>query len=460
MNTNKKLLIDARGLVVILFTLISLIFYIYPRTNSFVNYFTFIDVLFVMILLYRKEKRLSFFFVFMSALAVFHFGQVPLEIFGLPINESYGYDLYSMYPGETMQQTLMFCCTGFNLLMLPYFISTDNVCKNNYEYEISSTEKNRAYRYGVLLFWILLFPVLVYDFTLIRSSITLGYQAKYEYSNSFLTSVDMYFPMAVICIIAGGKRDNNWKKYYTFTLLRQMLQMIFVGNRGPIIICLIIYEITRRVFQNNTKVKNRWIYAIVALGIVLLLPFIAMTRDISNSTSIIDYIMNYNPVAMVLSEFGSTLITPILAFDYVQEVGKLCGKTFLGGLAIILPFSSRYLPNIREYMNVGAILNPYSPLGGALGGSMFADVIINFSYGGLLLLPIIGMIVKRISYKIEAARYSPNIVKNCLLIYFGYGLLLYTRGSAQDIGLALKRTLYMLLIYLVVEAVEKKGSSK
>ena len=133
--------------------------------------------------------------------------------------------------------------------------------------------------------------------------------------------------------------------------------------------------------------------------------------------------------------------------DYIEKFGVLLGKNYLGALAVLIPFSSHFMSRIRSYMNVGALLNPYSPLKGALGGSLFADMIISLGNWGLLVAVPLGVIVAKLSHRIT---YSKSVdFWKCTTIYFSYSILLYVRGTAEDLALTGKRTIYLIILYIV-----------
>ena len=82
---------------------------------------------------------------------------------------------------------------------------------------------------------------------------------------------------------------------------------------------------------------------------------------------------------------------------------------------------------------------------------MFADLIINFSMCGVLVAFIIGCLVCKLSDRIEKIVPQKSLFLNCLLLYFSYAVLLYARGSAQDLGLGIKRCIYMMVVYFILE---------
>ncbi len=440
-----------RAVILMILTVVSWVLYAEDIELVTLNQVIVADVLLVMLCLYDREKPINLFFLFMAELAVFHFGLVPVELLGLPVNTSSGYNLYRMYAEADIKQGLFLCLIGYNLMAFSGYCAKRQTASVLLPRE-STREKDGVYRYGLFLFWVLLIPTLVYDLQILESGAQIGYMAKYEYDNSFLASMDLYFPMAIICIIAGGSKKNKWKWFYGFALVRAVLTLFILGNRGPVIIYLLVYELTRAVYQrgDRKKLKKGRVLLLVAAAI-LVVPFIAMIRGGGEGIAFLDYIKEYNAFSMFLSEFGSTLITPLLSLEYVETFGTLGGKTYAGGLATVIPFSQYFLADIRSYMNIGALLNPYSPLQAALGGSLFADMLINFGAWGMWMSVPIGILVQMLSDRIYQNAGNKKLMTGCLILYFGYGVLWYPRGAMQDIGLAVKRTLYMWIIYYMLK---------
>ena len=449
-------IVDFRKIILLLFLLAGSLFASSSSGNlQSLNIYILVDVAVVIVVFYDPEHRFSLLFVFMALLALFHFGQVFLNIFSLPITTSHAYDLFSMYSEDEIKKTLRFCIISYNLIALSACFVRGRLRQKSeyvdcgYSKLESERDSSDIYYFGKLLFWILLIPIVVFDITIAISGLSIGYMARYTYQYPILSDLDQFFPMVIICLIAGGNEDRKWKGYYCFALVRIAVQMFTVGNRSSLIIYLILYELTRHNchFRDDRKnVLKSIIYIATIIGVCVMVSFVAIIRG-GNRISLSAFLGEYNVFSLFLSEFGSTLITPILASSYVVDVGLLWGKNYLGALAVLIPLSSRFLSGIRAYMNVGAILNPYSPLKGALGGSLFADMIISFGNIGMLLSIPLGVFVAKISNRIKLT--SKNDFWKCVSIYFSYGILLYVRGNAEDIGLTLKRTVYFIMLYFV-----------
>ena len=410
--------------------------------------FILINVLLVIIIVFDKQQPFNLFTIFVVLLALFHFGQVLLHVFSLPINTSNAYDLFSLYSDKTILKTLMYSLIVFNVIAFVGY-ATVNISKGKYAYtkgEKFSNDGANVYCFGKIMFWVFLLPIILFDITMISSGITMGYLARYTYPYPLLSDLDMYFPFAIICLIIGGNEDRKWKGYYGYALLRMAIQMFTVGNRSSLILSFILYEIARQTFQvsHGKKLRSRIIYIGVMIGVCVVISSIAVIRG-GDRITISTFFKEYNVFSLFFSEFGSTLITPILAGDYVEKFGHFSGKNYFGALAVLLPRSSVYLAEIRSYMNVGAILNPYSPVKGALGGSLIADMIIGFQSAGILIAIPLGMLVGNVSKTI--AKNKNRGFSQCAILYLSYGLLLYVRGNAEDVTLAIKRTIYVVIVY-------------
>ena len=418
------------------------------------------DIILVQVIAYNSKKAFNFYYIFISALALFHFGQIFTYIFDIEIVVTNAYDLFDMYSEKTLLTTLKFCVKGYNLIALfGYIFAYKDQELENTQQVADNENTDVIYNFGICAFWILLLPLLLYDITFLRMGLAYGYEAKYMYTNSLLASVDVYYPACVMCImIAAPKESKAWKYYYIFIIVRMALQMFIVGNRGPLIINLIIYELIRNTYHSSEKKKKlKAFYVVIGLAVAVLISFIAVSRG-EKEVNFSEFLTEYNFIALFLSEFGSTLITPILVVLYTGRFGFLAGKTYLGGLAALLPFSSQYMSEVRSYMNVGALMNPYSPNKGALGGSLFADMYINYGESAILISIIMGIIVGVVSSKIMNS--ASKTFSRCLIFYFLNSLLLYVRGSSQDIFLGLKRVFYLVIVYAIFEIFYNKRAKR
>jgi hypothetical protein len=223
--------------------------------------------------------------------------------------------------------------------------------------------------------------------------------------------------------------------------------MVLVGNRGPLLISIIIYIYVKHKFVE--QYSRRHAFIIIAFGafMVSLLPFISYIRSGSNNIGYFDYLVSENPVIDILSELGSTLVTPILARFYTFTNGFLVGKSFIGSLTTFSPFSDVLFSSIRKYISVSSLLNQYLPINSSLGGSFFAEMYINFGWYSLILIAFFGYIVSKVSMNLENFRNKSKPLFLSVNAYFCIGLLLYTRGNFIDVVFNAKRIIYVLILY-------------
>ena len=405
-----------------------------------------LDVALMQILCFDKKHPVNLVYIFISCIAVFHFGQVILYVLGITPNTDYAFHLFGMFDDEILYKTLKFCVHCYNGFCLTGFFA--GMTPGFFEVVRNDAEKKLVYDFGRKLFCILLIPILLYDFVLLFLARSMGYAAKYALSNGFFSTVDSFFPMAIICIFAGSNTKKDWKYFYIFALVRLSLQMLLVGNRGPLMMNLLEYELARAVF--TTKSTRKWslkqvlFLMIVALAVSIAMSYVVVLRS-GRRVGISEFFLQYNVLSMFFSEFGSTLITPLLTHKYIAVNGLLNGKSFLGGLAILLPLSSVYLGNVRSYANIGVILNPYAPAR-ALGGSILAELYLNFSNWGIIGAYIFGILIAKVSKYIT---YSKSLFGQCVLVFISCGFMWYVRGSAQEFILALKRGIYIWLMFFL-----------
>ena len=436
--------------ILCILTLISLLI-----CDMFSDFYVFcwyivVDVALILVIVLKGQKKISIFSLFIMLTPLFHFGQVFLYIANLPVDTSHSYDLFAMYSEDRLHEALTFCLKGYNLIALTASCISKTTPKKDCTIETNLEDQGRVFAFGKTLFWVLLIPIIFYDVTFLTAGLMLGYMAKYNYQFGFLSDMDFYYPFAMFCIIIGAKDVKQWRGYFIYTMIRLLIHMLIVGNRGTLIIYLILYcmavvlsyrQIGRPIILSTGK---KIILAVGILAICIMISFVAIIRG-GDHIALDTFFRDYNVFSLFISEFGSTLITPIIAQEYVTMSGHLAGKNYLGALAAILPLSNVYLGGIRRYMNVIVILNPISPLGGALGGSIFADMIMGFGNIGYWLSPIVGMVVAKVSNKFESMR--SGCFGKCMVLYFCFGLFWYIRGNAEDIGLTLKRMIYMFVLY-------------
>ena len=445
------------AITVILFQMLLLLLGSNFISLRFLSVFSLINTLIVMAFVFKIGKRIfSVSSMFMLFLAVFHFGQAWLYAFGGEVDKAISYDVFSLYSEQAIYSMLVFSLVSYNLIALFWILfSKNDIAKGEALYEISNERKifdrKLICNFGIIFFFVLLIPVTIYDYLIITITAQFGHIGLYENSGVLSTwaAANSYFPLAIIMVLLGCEpQKNGWKWMYYYAIGRCLLLMILTGKRGTFVIPLLLYIFCKHQFIKKYKIKH--IVWIVIAGVFLLsmISFISYGRGDYSNMNLFEFMREKNIIVQTLSEFGGSFTTTILSYNYSLSNGFLEGKSYLGALSVFLPLSDLFFADIKEYMSVSNMLNPYSPSGGALGGSLFGEMYINFGYYALLLSPLYALLLSKIENVINNAdKYSLFAV--CSSVYISYGFWIYVRGNLVDVVFIAKRTLYVFILYLV-----------
>ena len=396
----------------------------------------------------------------MLFLSIFHFGQAWLFVFDGKVDVNISYDIFALYPEENLFNILLFSLLSYNLISFFLLLFSKNNAKitaltTDWHGEKMLYNRKIILSFGILFFCVLLIPVIIYDYLLITITAQYGHSGLYDNSAALATwaAADSYFPLAVIMILLGcNPQHKGWKYMYYFAIVRCILLMILTGKRGSFVIPLLLYIFCKHHFIKKYKKKH---FAIIVIAVVLLLAilsFISYGRGDYSDMDFIEFMKEKNLIVQVLSEFGASFTTTVLAYNYTISNGLILGKSYLGALSVFVPFSSTLFPGIKEYMSVSGMLNPYSPSGGALGGSFFSEMYINFGFYSLVLTPLFAWAIS----KIENVINNPNkytLYTICNSIYIAYGFWIYVRGNFVDVVFATKRIFYVWIVFFVFKLI-------
>ncbi len=417
--------------------------------------FSFVNTVIVMGIIFKIGKRLfSVSSMFMLFLAVFHFGQAWLFAFGGEVDKTISYDIFSLYQHQNIYNILLFSLLSFNLIALFLILLTKNEDATNYTIKESQEERHLFDRkiimqFGLIFFCVLLIPVLIYDYLSITITAQFGHIGLYDNSAVLSTwaAANSYFPLAIIMVLLGcDPKKNGWKWMYYYAIGRCLLLMLLTGKRGSFVIPLLLYIFCKHYFIEKYKRKHIIWIAIAGVSLLSLISFISYGRGDYSNMDFFEFIKEKNIFVQILSELGGSFTTTVLSYNYTLSQGFLEGKSYLGALSIFLPFSDILAPDLQKYMSVSNLLNPYSPSGGALGGSMFGEMYINFGYYALLLSPLYALAVSKIENVINYS-HKYSLFSVCSSVYLSYGFWLFVRGNLVDVVFIAKRTLYVLIIF-------------
>lgn len=435
---------------------------------EFLSKFSLINTIAVMAVMFKVGK--CFFTTsstFMLFLAVFHFGQAWLYVFGGEVDRKIAYDIFDLYRKDVVYDILLFSLLCYNLIALFWVAfhrktkELDEKLSEQFKERIK-LEKKTIFQFGIIFFFVLLIPVVIYDYLSITITAEFGHSGLYDNADqlSVWAAANSYLPLAIIMVLLGSDpKKNSWKWMYYYAVGRCVLLMILTGKRGSFIIPLLLYVFCKHRFIKKYEKKHFVWIVIAGIAMLALIPFVSYGRGDYSDINFLEFTRENNVITLILSELGSTFTTTVLSYNYADAFGFINGKSYLGALLVFLPFSNTIAPGIKEYMSVSALLNPYSPSGGALGGSFFGEMYINFGYYSLLLTPLFALLISKIESVISHS-YKHSLFTVCSSIYISYGFWIYVRGNLVDVVFIVKRTLYVLIIFLILKALSARRSRK
>ncbi len=417
---------------------------------------SFFNTLIVFWTMARTRKVLfSLSAIFMMFLALFHFGQAWIYAVGSKVDKNISYDLFSLYTEDDLSNVLIFSLLAYNLVAFFLIVFAPKVVSiggRDIDYQRNDffPDRKLVYKFGIVLFGILLIPVAIFDYLSISYASQAGYGGIYANADKLArwALFNSYFPLAIILLLLGcDPRKNGWKPIFYFAVLHSLALMVLTGHRGPHLIPVLLFFFCKHYFIKPYKAKHVVLMGCFGFILLMLLSFVSYGRHKGYANlDLIEFMREKNVFIQTFSEFGCTLVTTILAYKYTITHAFLEGKSYLGSLAVFIPFSTSLTPELKPYISISALLNPYSPSKGALGGSFFAEMYINFGYYSLMLTPVFGWII----CKLENITRRPDkysLFAICCIIYIAFGLWIYARGNLYDLVTAIKRALYVFILF-------------
>lgn len=408
-------------------------------------------ILLTVLLTLKQKKVFTMFNMFFILLCIFHFGQFWLYIFDVKIDTTFSYNIFTTFSFALLSESLWYSLIATNIVSIVAltFLVDTNIVQLNFspankfkslamQKKISSTSK--------FLFWILFIPVFYYDVLRIITGIQEGYYGVFHMSGNLIPTLESYFILPILGITYSGRSGSKWKFEYYYMLLRCFLLMLFTGSRIKMVVYILLLIYAKSKFISGfTKKQTTKMYILGSITLIII-PFIGFIRDPSNDLKLIEYLTTKNPVTLLVSEFGSTMVTTILAIWYVHYNGILAGKTFLGASTSLIPGSNYLFPNVKEVLNVGGVLNPYAPATGALGGSFFGEFYLSFAWWGLIGIAILTYFFVLCSNFLEKDNCKYPML-TYIALYLFYSIVIYVRGDFLDVILCVKRIFYYYIIF-------------
>ena len=436
-------------------------YFIYTSTLSDISIFRALSivslVLFIIFIIQRRKIIASAATYFVVFLYLYNCGQCWLLTFNYQLKTtSFVINRYSF---EIINLALLFFTIIIIIfqLCLTFFLDKDvekGAFINNADIQ-NSFVSNKQLKICVNLFYFLCIIALLYqDVLQIITATTSGYNESWQVAR---TSGIVYFsvflyPFLMVEMIIG---NNDWKKYFAIihALIRSILMMLLVGNRGQYIAILCVLYLVL-IYGNQKAIisKNR-LSSFLLIGAVLLLVagYVADIRsNYSNRINILEFLRTSNIYSSILQELGGTLINTILLVDLCPDIipwGD--GISYLGGLIHFIPKMSVLLPSLTKYNDLGNVLNAYFIKGAGLGGSFIGELYFNFNWFSILLVPLFSYILCKLDGIIISG--EKTLLTRGICFYYVYVLIMYTRSNFSDIAVYSRYLIYFLLFYSFVK---------
>lgn len=451
----------------LLWTLISSILIIekiiYTKNDS-LFYIGLLSLLSIIILTFTTKMKtnnlITPYFIFLVLSYIFHFGQLLLILFNIPLN-SYERFQVSSYNYMYLVQAASYALIGLNIFHLSglLLLKRNHPISELINHDSLNTSNSRLIllnKFGILLFCITIIPTIYVDISQIIKATELGYVEAYKYGNSYLLSLfTNLFPISLVALLITWKKTKKWEIIYYGVIAWNIIKMVLVGNRSyPIALIIMLFLIKHRFVKPYTR-KDYISLSIYGSVFIVVLGFIASIRNLASKGNIINelvkYVLTNNPFIVVLNELGGTLITLIISIIYIPSaVSYANGLTYIGSISIILPFSTHIFGDMFErYISLGEVLNSY--FGGGLGGSYIAETYFNFGWYGIILMFIYGGLLAKYTNLFYSSNNQKSLLLQCGIVFMLYPLMLFPRGYFYTWISYINIFIYSSIIYLLIK---------
>ncbi len=413
----------------------------------------------VIIFLTMRVSLLNFGSVFIICLMLFNYGQTWLYAINVDVTDLQGYtNIFSLFSDEIIITALRFSIVIVNISLLIFLALTQRGEHNdkNRSSALDYCQLPLAYgnwRLVYILYWCV---VLFSNVQRAMRVSLLGYVSGYTFDNTFFYTINLYIiPMVIIEMKYRKRKGQRYLGALLPLIINEAIIILLVGNRGASLIRIIVIAIYY--FSNNQRKKIKASYMIglgcLALLVMMVMPFISVTRTDLLEIDFWTFIVKNNPIIIFLSEFGATLSTFCYAISAVNMGSGSNGLQMVSCLLTIVPGSGFIFPNITENLEFASRLNNVFRIKG-LGGSMTGELFYNFKQFGSVVYGILWTF----SYKLISSTYGKQktLYKEILVYMAMFGMLTWIRGSLYDFINAMKTAIYFCILLFVFMSFDKR----
>lgn len=397
-----------------------------------------------LLIIWKINHKINCYFILLLLIAVFMFGQHFL--FLLKIYPKEMILLRNLINQDAIFKTGILVLNSIVVMNIGYIITSYNLKnKESVNYERNEINKRSIYLTGLIFFAISLVPTIIVLFKNIFLTFTVGYGERMLNTSYRLSGIEnisgilsTYMVPSLLAIFIGRKPGQ---KFPIIAIGTYMILYTLSGSRINTVILLIgtlyIQNMLFAKFNFNKLLK----YGICAFAVLLILSTVSVARNsigTANSSSAlviknsVQQVVENNPIVSAISEAGYTFsATAVIVDNCPSNVEYKNGMSYVRALAYVLP--NGMTGNI--YSRIGSAddvfkgyLNQY---GSGIGSSFIAEAYWNFGYCSLIIMFIYGMLLGKLSSKLDFSILKRDYLKIFILTYIFITVSFYVRSETS-----------------------------
>ncbi len=369
----------------------------------------------------------AFLFIFLILLWIFHMGQVAIIV--LNLDGEIPIDFRNYGTKQSIIKALMYyylsqSCASIGILVYEPTIDIKNEKKSKIDF----------FKTSKILFSLGIMPRIYIDVSRVYAYMNFGYLGTYSvYIPTVLCSVAFFADAAVISLLLSDVKKSKKALVFWTTLVYKVFTMMS-GNRQSAVCYIVILIMLYFFVIQRVELRNLMSIFLIGFAALIIVDAVGSLRsEMISIDSIIDAFINVDVskiTADTLGEYGSALSTLVLSTNKVPEqVPWGYGRSYVAGIVSVIPFAVNAIPPLRGTEAFTQLL----PGSAYFGGSIIGESFYNFSWLGIFVSFIVGMVVSKIQKDFGRDIFlNGNKDKIFWATIISIFILLYIRGYFTD----------------------------
>ena len=322
---------------------------------------------------------------------------------------------------------------------------------------------------GLLLLVIGIIPYAYQEVTTIKNAMLFTYQDSNNTFSLSGTGIGLFAGLFTVGYIMLMYVFQTNKKKFDFLLILmsiyQVGRMYVTGDRSTGVVLILVFLLMRHTLVSQIKGIKAGIFVIGAYFGMMLLSLIEHTR--ANTTvvlsEVIEDLLQDNILASTVTEYGGNVWSGLMVYYSVPETGWFrCGLTYLAGiigkpLSILnLTDSVWKFADFSNFINEDARGSVIAVVRSAMGGSFTGEWWFNFGWFGIVLIPIFGYYLGKMSDYCVSKKKNP--VLSSFLLYASTLIIWWVRQYFTSVSWNIM--FYGMIVYISYLFFKRKSSRK